>query len=335
MDFSSEMERTLQVLDYAILVISGRDGVQGHTETLWKLLEEYDIPTFIFINKMDMPETNKDNILKELHDRLSDNCINFTQDQRSQEFLEHIAMCDEDLLNIYIDKGTINRAQIAKSIKRRHIYPCFFGSALKLDGVDRFIKGLREYTTETMYSKHFGARVYKIARDEAGNRLTFMKITGGSLQVKMSLRDNKESWEEKVDQIRIYSGSKYEYVDELKAGSICAVTGLSKTFPGEGIGKEFRENKPLLEPVLNYQIILPDDCNVGKILADLSQLEEEEPQLRIVWNEKLKEIHVKLMGEIQVEILKSVISERFDTKVEFGPGNIVYKIGRASCRERV
>ena len=324
-DFSSEMERTLQVFDYAILVISGRDGIQGHTDTLWKLLESYNIPTFIFINKMDMPDTDQDALLAELKSSLSDNCIDFTDRKRDDKFYEHIAMCDEELLDVYLDKETISRPQIAKQIKKRNIFPCFFGSALKLDGIDTFIKGLREFTTDRMYPKQFGARVYKISRDEAGNRLTFMKITGGSLEVKMTLKDNKNTWEEKIDQIRIYSGSKYETVDKIKAGSICAVTGLSKTFPGEGLGKEFSEKKPILEPVLNYQIILPEGCNVHEMLNNLRELEDEDPGLSIVWNEKLKEVHVKLMGEIQVEIIKDVILKRFSVDVEFGQGNIVYK----------
>ncbi len=324
-DFSSEMERTLQVLDYAILVISGRDGVQGHTETLWKLLEEYNIPTFIFINKMDMPDTDKNTLLEEVRDRLSDNIVDFTDNQKSEEFFEHLAMCDEQLLDKYIENEVLNKPDIVKSIKNRNVFPCFFGSALKLSGIDTFVKGLREYTSNPICPKKFGARVYKIARDADGNRLTFMKITGGTLKVKMSLRDNKNTWEEKVNQIRIYSGNKYELVDEVNAGSMCVVAGLTSTFPGEGLGRETTDNKPFLEPVLNYQVILPEDCNVHEMLINLRQIEEEEPQLRVVWNEKLKEIHVKLMGEIQVEILKEVILDRFDIEVEFDKGSIVYK----------
>lgn len=324
-DFSSEMERTLQVLDYAILVISARDGIQGHTETLWKLLDTYKIPTFLFINKMDMPDTNKDNLLEELKERLSDNCLDFTVDHKNEEFLEHLAMCDEDLLNKYFELGSLNRADISKAIKKRSIFPCYFGSALKLEGVDTFIKGLKEFTKANIYPKDFGAKVFKIARDDSGNRLTFMKITGGSIKVKMPLSDKNNTWEEKIDQIRIYSGAKYQTVDGLKAGSICAVTGLTKTFPGEGLGIERTIKKPLLEPVLNYQIILPSSCNINEMLSNLRQLEEEDPQLQIVWNEKLKEIHVKLMGEVQVEIYKSLIKEKFGVDVEFGTGNIVYK----------
>lgn len=324
-DFSSEMERTLQVLDYAILVISGRDGVQGHTETLWKLLETYKIPTFLFINKMDMADTNKDSLLEELKERLSDNCVDFTIDNEGEDFLEHLAMCDEYLLNKYFDQGSISSEDIAKSIKARKVFPCYFGSALKLEGVDNFIKGIDLYTKEEVYPNDFGARVYKIARDESGNRLTFMKITGGSIKVKMPISDNKDTWEEKIDQIRSYSGTKFQNVNELAAGSICAVTGLTKTYPGEGLGREVTINRPLLEPVLNYQIILPPACNLNEMLSNLRQLEEEDPQLQIVWNEKLKEIHVKLMGEVQVEIYKSLIKERFGVEVEFGTGNIVYK----------
>lgn len=324
-DFSSEMERTLQVLDYAILVISGRDGIQGHTDTLWKLLDSYGVPTFIFVNKMDMPDINQGALLEELKNILSDNCIDFTEGKRNEDFFEQVAMCDEELLDIFLEKASINRPQIAKQIKKRNIFPCFFGSALKLDGIDTFIKGLRDYTSPRLYPKQFGARVYKITRDEAGHRITFMKITGGSLKVKMTLNDKENTWQEKVDQIRIYSGSKYENVDEIKGGSICAVTGLFKTFPGEGLGRELSENKPILEPVLNYQIILPPECDVHEMINNIRELEDEDPQLRVVWNEKLKEIHVKLMGEIQIEVIKDVISKRFGVEVEFGQGSIVYK----------
>ncbi len=318
-DFSSEMERTLQVLDYAILVISARDGVQGHTETLWKLLEKYQIPTFIFVNKMDMPDTDKKLLLKDIGKRLADSCIDFSVNQDSKDFKENIAMCDDHLFEEYIESGKIKRESIIKAISKRKIFPAYFGSALKLEGIDEFLKGIESFSVLAKYPNDFGARIYKIARDESGNRLTFMKITGGRLKVKMTLG------EEKVDQIRIYSASKYEMVDEVKAGTVCAVMGLAKTFPGQGLGIESSYNKPSLEPVLNYQVILPTDCNVHEMLTKLNQLQEEDPQLSIVWNEKLKEIHVKLMGKIQGEIFKSQVLERFGVEVELGAGSIIYK----------
>ncbi len=318
-DFSSEMERTLQVLDYAILVISARDGVQGHTETLWKLLEKYQIPTFIFINKMDMPDTDKKFLLKDIQKRLADTCIDFSNNQDSKEFKENIAMCDDFLFEEYIESGRIKRAGIIKVISKRKIFPTYFGSALKLYGIDEFLKGIENFSMGPKYPNDFGARVYKIARDESGNRLTFLKITGGKLKVKMPLE------QEKVDQIRIYSASKYEIVDEIKAGAVCAVMGLTKTFPGQGLGIETSYNKPTLEAVLNYKIILPTGCNVHEMLTKLKQLQEEDPQLSIVWKEKLKEIHVKLMGKIQEEIFKSQVLERFGIEVELGAGSIIYK----------
>ena len=318
-DFSSEMERTLQVLDYAILVISARDGVQGHTETLWKLLEKHQIPTFIFVNKMDMPDIDKKLLLKDLRKRLSDSCIDFSVNQNSNKFKENIAICDEHLFDEYIETGIVKRESITKRISKRKVFPSYFGSALKLEGIDEFINGIETFSMEPSYSDDFGAKIYKIARDESGNRLTFMKITGGKLKVKMSLS------EEKVDQIRIYSGSKYETADEAKVGTVCAVMGLTKTFPGQGLGIETSYNKPILEPVLNYKIILPTDCNVHEMLTNLYQFNEEDPQLSIFWNEKLKEIHIKLMGKIQVEIFKSQVLERFGVEVELAAGSIIYK----------
>ncbi|HHV08869.1 MAG TPA: GTP-binding protein [Clostridiales bacterium] len=331
-DFSAEMERTLQVLDYAVLVISGSDGVQGHTETLWRLLNRYGIPTFLFINKMDMEGTDRKALLEELRRKLSDACVDFSDDQ-GEEFLENLAVCDEALLEQYMEHQTIDRKDIIGLIAGRKVFPCYFGSALKVEGVERLLDGLAGYTESMSYPEQFGAKVFKIARDDQGKRLTFLKVTGGSIRVKMPLTNRKTpgnqeedaDWEEKVDQIRIYSGSKYEAVPEAGAGTICAVTGLNRTYPGEGLGIEAVSDMPSLEPVLNYQLILPPDCDVPPMLSSLRQLEEEDPLLHIVWSETLREIHVQLMGEIQLEILRSLILERFGVNVEFGTGNIVYK----------
>ena len=331
-DFSAEMERTLQVLDYAILVISGADGVQGHTMTLWRLLKRYQIPTFLFVNKMDQVGTDKERLLEELQSRLSGNCVDFTAGQDTEQFLENVAVCDENTMERYLENGTLTQQEIAGLIRERKVFPCYFGSALKLQGVEEFLRGIEEYAVPSVYPEKFGAKVFKIARDEQGSRLTYMKITGGSLKVKMPLSNRgqaaegaEEIWEEKADQIRLYSGAKYETAAEAKAGSICAVTGLTKTYPGQGLGIEEQSDMPVLEPVLTYQIILPPGCDVHGMLTKLRQLEEEEPQLHIVWNESLGEIHAQVMGEVQIEILKSLIARRFGVAVEFGAGNIVYK----------
>lgn len=326
-DFSAEMERTLQVLDYAILLISGADGVQGHTLTLWKLLKRYQIPTFLFVNKMDQPGTDEKALMEELKKRLDGNCVDFSGDRDTQEWQEQLAMCDETLLESYLEEGSVEEGEISRLINERKVFPCFFGSALKMTGVQEFLQGLEKYIEMPEYPREFGAKVFKIARDSQGNRLTYMKITGGSLKVKTVLRGQKdgEDREEKVDQIRIYSGEKYEMVNEAFAGMVCAVTGLTFTYPGQGLGREAASDMPLLEPVLTYQIQLPPECDVHKMLLNLRQLEEEEPLLHIVWNEELGEIHAQVMGEVQIEILKSLIKERFGVVVDFGSGNIVYK----------
>ncbi|MGN1140325.1 MAG: NYN domain-containing protein [Oliverpabstia sp.] len=326
-DFSAEMERTLQVLDYAILLISGADGVQGHTLTLWKLLKRYQIPTFLFVNKMDQPGTDEKALMEELKKRLDGNCVDFSEDRDTQEWQEQLAMCDETLLERYLEEGTVEEGEIPRLINERKLFPCFFGSALKMTGVQEFLQGLEKYIKMPEYPREFGAKVFKIARDSQGNRLTYMKITGGSLKVKTILRGQKdgEEREEKADQIRIYSGEKYEMVNEASAGMVCAVTGLTFTYPGQGLGREAASDMPLLEPVLTYQIQLPPECDVHKMLLNLRQLEEEEPLLHIVWNEELGEIHAQVMGEVQIEILKSLIKERFGAVVDFGSGNIVYK----------
>lgn len=324
-DFSAEMERTLQILDYAILVVSGADGVQGHTETLWKLLTRYEIPTFLFVNKMDQDGTDRKKLMENLQKYLSGNCLDFTAEQgidgllSDEIFAENAAVCDENVLERYLETGEMEKEDLVSMISKRKIFPCFFGSALKLNGVEEMMHAVSVLTREPPYPEAFGAKVYKIARDEQGNRLTFLKVTGGCLNVK------EELLEEKVNQIRIYSGAKYETAGQVKAGEVCAVTGLSKTYPGEGIGCESESFLPVLEPVLTYQIRIPQDCDVHKMLQNLKQLEEEEPLLHIVWNERLGEIHAQLMGEVQTEILKSMIEERFGVRVEFGAGNIVYK----------
>lgn len=329
-DFSAEMERTLQVLDYAILVISGADGVQGHTETLWKLLERYHIPVFLFINKMDQNGTDEAALMNELKKRLDENCVDFSQTD-TDELNESIAMCSEALLEQYLESGEIEDTQIRNLIRKRNLFPCYFGSALKVTGVDEFMQGIMNYTevaTESEEAK-FGAKVYKISRDDQGNRLTYIKVTSGCLKVKdlLSGRDRRKEkdWEEKINQIRIYSGAKFETVNQAERGMICAVTGLSQTYPGEGLGIERDSDIPILEPVLTYQIQLPEDCEVHSMLEKLRQLEEEEPLLHIIWNEKLGEIYAQIMGEVQIEVLKSLIWERFHVRIEFGKGNIVYK----------
>ena len=321
-DFSAEMERTLQVLDYAVLVISGADGVQGHTETLWKLLKLYDIPTFIFINKMDQQGTDQAALLSELKERLDEGCIAFGKEE-STETLEELAMTDEKVLDYFMEHESIRKEDICRLIKERRVFPCYFGSALKLEGVQELLYGFERYMEPYTGTEEFGAKVFKISRDDKGERLTFLKVTGGKLVVKMPV--NLVDKEEKVNQIRIYSGAKYETVNEVEAGGVCAVTGLVSSYIGQGFGVEKGTAAPFLEPVLTYQMILPDGADTTKVLRELKQLEEEEPLLNIVWNPALEEIHVQLMGEVQTEILKTMIAERFHLEVEFGTGKIVYK----------
>lgn len=341
-DFSAEMERTLQVLDYAILVISGADGVQGHVQTLWRLLKQYEIPVFLFINKMDQPDTNENALMEELTKRLDEKCINFSAGLETEEAKENLAVCDEAVLEHYLESGEIQKEEIINLIAKRKVFPCYFGSALKIQGVEEFLKGIETFTKKCAYPEEFGARVFKIARDAQGNRLTYLKITGGSLKVKMLLSNEKEAgegkeelWEEKAEQIRIYSGNSFEAVKEAKAGSVCAVAGLSHTYCGQGLGIEAHTFLPVLEPVLTYKIELPEDCNVHSMLIKLKELEEEEPQLHIVWDERLQEIHAQVMGEVQIEILKRMIWERYKTEVEFGSGKIVYKETIEDCVEGV
>ena len=330
-DFSAEMERTLQVLDYGILVISGADGVQGHTETLWRLLSRYQIPVFLFINKMDQPGTDRETLLVELKEKLDTNCVDFSADQTSEDWKEQVAVCDEQVMEAYLEGGEISRVQIQKMIRERKLFPCYFGSALKLTGVKEFLEDLKLRIRESSYPESFGAKIYKITRDSQGERLSHMKITGGALKVKSVLSNGKPGesgegiWQEKVNQIRIYSGEKYTMVSEVKAGTVCAVTGLTATYPGQGLGSEQASDMPVLEPVLSYRIGLPEEVNVHQALLQLRQLEEEEPLLHIVWNGMLGEIYAQVMGEVQIEILKSLIKERFGMTVTFEEGNIVYK----------
>ncbi len=315
-DFSAEMERTLSVLDCAVLVISGTDGIQGHTRTLWRLLERHAIPTFLFVNKMDLAGADRDALLAQLQDRLDGGCLDFSQGL--EPVTEDLASLDEELMDRYLEGGPVTTGDAAALIARRLVFPCFFGSALKLEGVEELLDGLSRYTLPPSYPTDFGARVFKIARDGA-DRLTYVKVTGGSLKVRTLLR------EEKVNQIRIYSGAKYQTIDEAPAGTVCALTGLTKTRPGDVFGVEPPAAGPELEPVLTYQVILPPGCDVHTALRNLRQLEEEDPQLRVVWNETLGEIHLQLMGEIQLEVLTRLIRERFGTEVSFGAGNIVYR----------
>lgn len=321
-DFSMEMERTLQVLDYAILVISGADGVQGHTSTLWRLLDLYQVPVFVFVNKMDQPGTDKAALLQELQERLDGRCIEFGRAE-TEAFFEEAAMCHEVLLDSYVENGRLTLAEIRWAIKKRLVFPCYFGSALHLDGVESFLRGLIRYTEAPVYPEEFGAKVFKISRDEQGNRLTHLKLTGGTLKVKDELSDGE--WKEKINQIRIYSGEKYETVGQVSAGTICAVTGLTQTRPGQGLGREKDLVTPFLEPVLSYRVVLPDGCEPRVMLPKLKELEEEAPELKVVWDEQLQEIQVQIMGEVQIEILQRLIEDRFGVLVAFDRGRILYK----------
>lgn len=321
-DFSSEMERTLQVLDAVVLVISGTDGIQCHTQTLWNLLKQHQIPTAIFINKMDLPNAmGKDKLINELKTRFNDNCVDFTLDNDNR--LEQIAMCSEQLLEQYINGESISDEQISALVKNRELFPCFFGSALSLDGIEKLLDGLDLYFHPPIYPDTFGAKIFKISRDNAGNRLTHMKITGGILSVRTLLEG--DGWQEKVNQIRLYSGTKYQNCEQVKAGQICSVTGLSSTHSGEGIGIESQSKPPVLEPVLTYRVLLPENCDSHTMLQYLRQFEEEDPMLRVIWNEFLGEIHIQLMGEVQLEVLTELMQERFGVITSFDTGRIVYR----------
>lgn len=324
-DFSVEAERVLQVLDYAVLVISGSDGVQSHTETLWRLLSRYNIPTFLFINKMDIAEMQNSDLIGELTKRFGAGFVDFSADRSSEAFYEAVSMCDNILMEQFLENGSVNDGDIVSAIAGRRIFPCCFGSALKDIGVDEFIEVLCNYTAQPVFGNEFGAKVFKIADDGQGNRLSYMKITGGSLKVRTAVSDHDKKWTEKVNQIRIYSGAKFQAIDEAESGTVCAVTGLTKTVTGQGLGAERDSFSPVIEPVLSYRIDLPSDVDAHTALSKLRILEEEDPQLHIVWNEQLQEIHIALMGKIQLEILKSIIAERFGMNVDFSNGGITYK----------
>ena len=324
-DFSTETERTLQVLDYAVLVVSGTDGVQSHTETLWRLLRRYHVPTFVFVNKMDLPGMTREQLLTQLNHRLGEGFVDFGAEPAARN--EALALCDEQLMEKMLDAGTLTDADIIPAVARRHVFPCWFGAALRLDGVDALLDGLDRCTRPAPALHAFGARVFKVSQDEQGTRLTWLRVTGGELKVKALLTGEAdgEPWAEKANQLRLYSGAKYTLTEVIGPGQVCAVTGLTHAKPGTGLGAERDSDVPVLEPVLSYQVLLPEGADVHAALGKLHRLEEEEPQLHVVWNETLGEIHVQLMGEIQLEVLRSLLAERFGLAVEFGPGGILYK----------
>lgn len=337
-DFSAEMERTLGVMDYALLVISASDGIQGHVQTLWKLLGEYGIPVFLFVNKMDQPDTDKDKLLSMFQEKLGGGCQEFgpEAESRGEAYWEGLSLCDETLLETYLEKGRLDDVSLAQAIARRQLFPCYFGSALYLEGVETLLRGIRRYVLCPVYPEEFGARVYKISRDASGARLTHLKVTGGTLRVKMTVSNEgsagakEEVWQEKADQLRVYGGAQYTAVEEMEAGGICTVTGLSRTYAGQGLGRECGSVQPLLVPVLTYGLVLPEGSDPVKVLGQLRKLEEEEPQLHVVWQKAVGEhrqpqIHVQVMGEVQIEILKRLMGERFGLEAEFTDGQIVYK----------
>ncbi|MDM8201370.1 translation factor GTPase family protein [Allofournierella massiliensis] len=326
-DFSGEMERTLSVLDYAVLVVSGTDGVQSHTETVWKLLRRYGVPVFVFVNKMDLAGADRQSVLEQLA-RLEEGFVPFDGSLDPDAFAEALAMQSEEAMDAYLENGEVPADLITAMIARRQVFPCLFGSALKLQGVDELLEALQAYTRQPKAAEEFAARVFKISRDEQGNRLTWLKVTGGSLRVKASLTGEEpdgQSWQEKTDQLRVYSGAKFQMVEQAPAGTVCAVTGLTRTWAGQGLGEETMGRAPVLQPVQSCRLLLPEGCDAHAVLPKLTQLQEEDPQLRIVWNERLAEIHLQMMGEVQLDVLKRLIWERFGLDVGFGPGSIVYK----------
>lgn len=327
-DFSAEMERALQVLDYAVLVISGSDGVQSHTETLWGLLERYGVPVFLFVNKMDLATASRPALLKELRQRLGSGCTDFSLPRPALE--EEAAMCSEALMEAYLETGSLSDAGIAKAIQSRKLFPVYFGSALKLEGIQDLLQGLLRDTRQPSYGEAFGARVYKVTY-EAGVRLTWMKITGGTLRAKAMLSNRSAAtapdqvWEEKADQLRLYDGAKYTPIPQAEAGTLCAVTGLTRTRPGQGLGAEVDDKPPLLEPVITYRLLFPPETNLYDTYGKLKQLQEEDPQLHLIWDEANREIHAQLMGEVHKEVLERLIAQRYGLQVAFGPGAILYK----------
>lgn len=346
-DFSAETERTLTVLDYAILVISGADGIQGHTETLWRLLDRYQVPAFVFINKMDAPGADKSQLLAQLKKRFSDGCVDFTE-PIVDTCMEEIAMQDETAMDAYLDTETVPEETIRTMIANRRLFPCYFGSALKMDGIEQFVAGFERFTQEPQYDGDFGARIYKVSHDTQGNRLTWLKVTGGELKAKMMLSgvvrtgsgstadvvSGVDRWHEKADQVRVYSGVKSTTVDTVPAGTVCAVTGLTQTFPGEGLGKEQDAGSPVLQPVLTYTLE-PGECDIHKCLVALRELEDEDPLLHVVWQSRLEEVHLQLMGAVQLEIIQQIMCDRFGLDITFGPGSILYKETIASPVEGI
>lgn len=347
-DFSAETERTLQVLDYCLLVISGSDGIQGHTETLWRLLKRYKIPVFLFINKMDQPGTDRQALTEKIRDRFGSECIEFggifekdSIRQGNASGQEELALVNEALMEEYLETGMMQDQSVARAVAGRQVFPCYFGSALRLEGVEELLEGLRRFTLTKEYPEDFGARVYKISRDAAGNRLTHLKVTGGTLRVKMPVNNGisaanpADVWEEKADAIRIYGGGSFQAVERVEAGGICAVTGLSRTFAGQGLGREGASEQPVLVPVLTYRLSLPQGPDPVKVLAQMRTLEEEEPELHVVWRESIREIQVQVMGEVQTEVLKRLIAERFGLEVEFDSGRLLYRETIASAAEGI
>ena len=325
-DFSAEMERSLQVLDCAVLVISGTDGVQAHTETLWRLLKQYSVPCFIFVTKMDLAVADKNSLMQELAKRLDSGCVDFSR--KDDAFYEQLAMCSEDVMEKYLDEGTVAEEDIASLVSQRKLFPCFFGSGLKLDGVEELLRALESYTEPQPEKETFSAKVYKIARDAQGNRLTYMKITGGQLKVRTPIKYKNEKGtelEEKISQIRLYSGVKFDAAETVNQGQVCAVLGLSETYPGQGLGTENDSSAPVMEPVISYTIKLPEQADPRLVLPKLSLLQEEDPQLHIAWNERSREISVQLMGKVQTEIFISLVKDRFDLDIELDSGHIMYR----------
>ena len=324
-DFSAEAERTLQVLDYAVLVISGPGGVQSHTETLWQLLRRYRIPTFVFINKMDLPGPTRAELLEQLNRRLGEGFVDFGADPAARD--EALALCDERLMDAWLEQGALEDGQILPAIARRHVFPCWFGSALRLDGVDPLLEGLDRFTRPAPALSAFGAAVFKVSQDEQGARLTWLRVTGGELKVKdlLSGEGPEGPWAEKANQLRLYSGTKYTLAERVGPGQVCAVTGLTQCRPGQGLGAQRDSKPPALEPVLSYQVLLPEGADAHAALDKLRRLEQEDPQLHVVWNETLGQIHLQLMGEIQLEVLRTLLAQRFGLEVSFGPGGILYK----------
>ena len=325
-DFSAEAERSLQVLDYAVLVISGTDGVQAHTETLWKLLERYNVPVLIFVTKMDLPGCDRQEIMDGLRTRLSERCVDFSAE--GDALFESAAMCSEEAMDEYIETGSIGAERLRDMLRRREIFPCCFGSGLRTEGVAEFLNTLELYARPGDYSEDFSARVYKIARDAQGNRMTFMKVTGGALRVRSLMKyadRDGNAFEEKISQLRIYSGAKYDTAETVLPGQICAALGLTETYPGQGLGAAGDFAEPLLEPVMSYRVILPPQSDPAVLLPKLMQLDQEDPQLHIVWNERTREISVQLMGRVQAEIFRSLVKERFDTDITLDTGRIMYR----------